>query len=115
MTAAQEGVEKPNIGGRLILAWELSRRSRKRDEQRQSVVQHMCRDRKRDPNNRCEDAQPPMLCLEREAETCPEHAGEHGVSAKPKQRISAAELQAVRRHSRFRRSLAPRTSPPRTN
>src|SRR5262245_5407044 len=61
----------------------------------------MCRYRKRNPDNRCEDAHPPMPCLDREAKRCPEHGGEHGVSAEPKEGKTSTKLRAVWRHSRL--------------
>src|SRR6478735_5026540 len=51
-TAAQEGVQEPNIGVGLMPGWRLSRsRSRKCGKQWQGVVQHVRGDRKRDPDD----------------------------------------------------------------
>src|SRR5262245_28197883 len=61
----------------------------------------MCRNRKRNPDNRCENAQPTTPCLDREAKRCPEHAGKHGVSAQPEEGKTSTQLRAVWRYPRL--------------
>src|SRR5262252_4258197 len=55
----------------------------------------MRRDGEDDPDNWCEDTQPPSACLKGEAKTCPKHAGEQSMPAETEQRIPAAKLLSI--------------------
>src|SRR5262249_61701228 len=100
--AAQEGIQKIDVG-RIRYGWCFTRGGGcERCKQRQCVVDHVCRNGQNDPDDGREDADPPTMRLHRDPKKRADDARGHCVSSEPKERVSAAELQAIWRHSRLR-------------
>src|SRR5262249_13334119 len=103
--AAQEGIQKIDVG-RIRYGWGFTRGGGcERCKQRHCVVDHVCRNGQNDPADGREDADPPTMRLHRDPKKRAEDARGHCVSSEPKERVSAAELQAIWRHSRLRVAL----------
>src|SRR5712691_9724873 len=103
--AADEGLHKPQverIGGRRRLT---RRDGRERHDERQRVVDHVCRNRQNEAGDRREDADPGAPRLHRDAEEGAEDARGHRVAAEAEERVAAAELQAIGRRSCLRVAL----------
>src|SRR3981081_2128453 len=75
------------------------------DEERQRVVQHVCRNGQDQPGDRREDANPLAPGLNCKPEGRAKDASKQGVPTEPQERVAAAELKAIWRHSVLRVAL----------
>src|SRR5262245_1750807 len=99
-TAADKRFDKAHVGKWFILCRRLaSGGGLQRCDERQDVEERVRHDREHQSGKGREHAQPPVLSLGREAKERTEHGGEHRVPAKSEQRVTGAELQAIRRYA----------------